>query len=41
MAQRRQPPWWWRGEALEQVAVTLFAAVIATYLTRLLMLYFP
>jgi hypothetical protein len=32
---------WWRSEALGQVAVTLFAAVVATYLARLLMLYFP
>jgi hypothetical protein len=41
MAKRQQPPWWWRSEALGQVAVTLFAAVVATYLARLLMLYFP
>jgi hypothetical protein len=37
---KRQQPWWWRSEALGQVAVTLFAAV-AAYLARLLMLYFP
>jgi hypothetical protein len=41
MAQQRQQPWWWRSEALGQVALTLFAAVVATYLARLLMLYFP
>jgi hypothetical protein len=38
---KRQQPWWWRSEALGQVAVTLFAAVVAAYLARLLMLYFP
>jgi hypothetical protein len=39
MAQRHQPPWWWRTEVLGQVAVTLFAAVVATYVARLLMTY--
>jgi fructose-specific phosphotransferase system IIC component len=38
---KRQQPWWWRSEALGQVAVTLFAAVAAAYLARLLMLYLP
>jgi hypothetical protein len=40
MAQRHQPPSWWRSEVLGWMAVTLFAAVVVTYLTRLLMLYF-
>jgi hypothetical protein len=41
MAQRHKPPWWWRSDLLGRMAVTLFAAVAATYLARLLMLYFP
>jgi hypothetical protein len=40
MANRRQL-WWWRSKASGQVAVTPFAAVMAGYLARLLMLYFP
>jgi hypothetical protein len=39
MARRPQPPWWWRSEALGQLAVMLLAAVVAVYLTRLLMSY--
>jgi hypothetical protein len=39
MAQRYQPPWWWRTEVLGQVAMTLFAAVVSVYLARLLMTY--
>jgi hypothetical protein len=39
MAQRRQQPWWLRTEALGQVAMTLFVAVVAVYLARLLMTY--
>jgi hypothetical protein len=39
MAQRHQPPWWWRSEVLGQVAMALFAAVVAAYLARLLMSY--
>jgi hypothetical protein len=39
MAKRHQRPWWWRTEVLGQVAVTLFAEVVATYLARLLMTY--
>jgi hypothetical protein len=39
MKGRRQPPWWWRTEVLAQMAVMLFAAVVATYLARLLMPY--
>ena len=35
MAQRQQPPWWWRSEMLGQVAMALLAAV-ATYLARVL-----
>jgi hypothetical protein len=30
-------PWWWRSEVLRRMAVTLLAAVVATYLARLLM----
>jgi hypothetical protein len=41
MAQRQLPPWWWRSEVLGQVAVMLLAAVVATYLARVLILYFP
>ena len=41
MAQRQQPPWWWRSEMLGQVAMALLAAVVATYLARVLILYFP
>jgi hypothetical protein len=36
---KRQQPWWWRSEALGQVAVMLLAAVVAVYLARLLMSY--
>jgi hypothetical protein len=39
MAKRQRPPWWWRSEALGQVAVMLLAAVVAVYLARLLMSY--
>jgi hypothetical protein len=39
MAQRQQLPWWRRSEVLGQVAVMLLAAVVATYLARLLMSY--
>jgi hypothetical protein len=39
VAQRQLPPWWWRSEALGQVAMTLLAAVVATYLARLLTTY--
>jgi fructose-specific phosphotransferase system IIC component len=39
MAQRQQPPWWWRSEVLGQVAMALLAAVAAAYLARLLMSY--
>jgi hypothetical protein len=38
---KRQQPWWWRSEALGQVAVALFAAVVAAHLARLPILYFP
>jgi hypothetical protein len=38
---KRQQPWWWRSEALGHMAGALFAAVVAVYLARLLMLYFP
>jgi hypothetical protein len=38
---KRQQPWWWRSEALGQVAGALFAALVAAYLARLLMLYLP
>jgi hypothetical protein len=41
MAQRQQPPWWWRSEVLGRMAVMLFAIVVATHLARLLILYFP
>ena len=41
MAQRQQPPWWWRSEVLGQVAMALSATVAVTYLARLLMLYLP
>jgi hypothetical protein len=41
MAQRQQPPWWWRSEALGRMAVALFAAVVGTYLARVLILYIP
>jgi hypothetical protein len=39
MAQRQQPPWWWRSEVLGQVAMALLAMVAATYFARLLMAY--
>jgi len=39
MAQRQQPPWWWRSEVLGQMAAMLFAIVVAAYLARLLMPY--
>jgi hypothetical protein len=35
------PPWWWRSEVSGRMAVTLFAAVAATYLARLPILYLP
>jgi hypothetical protein len=41
MAQRRQRPWWWRTEVLARMAEALLAAVMATSLARVLMLYFP
>jgi hypothetical protein len=39
MAQRPQPPWWWRSEVLGRLAMTLLAAVAAVYLARLLTPY--